>query len=431
MDTSNLDLSRFRRMTRKKYYITDWKVTPEEAEFAKELDRLTPLERHNFCHERSNLKKESSASEDWNLWACYFRDRYLKDVNTDTGKGLFGTRKELKAYFIMENEKLNIKFGDPSNNRININGLSCENFLFPYFADIGNIQLTKKSSFANAHFCGYANFSSSYFSNVVDFNRTKFYDIANFESANFSSYSHFVGTNFIGNADFSFTNFTDKVYFTSVNFMFGANFTSSAFSAPVSFKYSKFYGIADFSTCKFFQNSKLKSCYFFEDFIFNEVVGEKTVDFSASCFLAESNFEGSHFMSSAIFHRCAFGTITKNQVNKFTPSKLKNSINTYRGDPQNDIIPDFTSANFTIPPNLSYIDMPSVLEDTQEMTASKFRRLKELANAGQNHIEEAEFFRLEMLARRDHEVQGIQANLITVYEWVSKCGLSIKRPFSH
>ena len=60
--------------------------------------------------------------------------------------------------------------------------------------------------------------------------------------------------------------------------------------------------------------------------------------------------------------------------------------------------------------------------------APKFRKLKELASSSNDHNQELLFFRQEMLAKRGNEVHGIESGLINIYEYFSKCGLSIRRP---
>ena len=131
MKHKDLDLSRFSIINHEQYYTTDWDISGGEVIYALELDELFPYERH------------LRGVEAWNLWACYFRDRYLEEWDGKEETQICTTNKQLKSPHSAENEHLFINFliGNETNvpGETEINNLNCLRFFFPFTVDFRNL----------------------------------------------------------------------------------------------------------------------------------------------------------------------------------------------------------------------------------------------------------------------------------------------------
>ena len=503
MDTSNLDLLRFKKVAREDYYTNDWKITPDEEKFAEELDKFSSYERHNQCHEHANQNKKEG-SEAWNLWACYYRERYLKAL--EGVNELYKTGKQLKSWNERANSALIINFQDGL--KINedeeylLENLKCNNFFFPFkvkfdqlkvlgranfmhstFSDVADFRLVIFSdnvNFSNAvfsgrvnfnsatfsgrtHFnsttfsdralfgettfldwaqfkdaifsdyayfssttvsgfvdfrsvvfCGKAHFPSATFCNRCDFSEVKFSDNAIFQSTKFSGRTDFNSTTFDGTADFLSTTFSGKTSFLSTSFSNHTDYTYAIFSDTAEFSSTSFLGEVLFKSATFKASSRITGCTFSNNLNFTDVTVNRAFDFSESTFQGVNDFTGTKFEGAAIFNVCNF--------------KLNDNVSD-AAHKSNSTAPNFTATIFEIPPNLSYLSLPEPEDINEKMAAAKFRRLKELAEDGKNHLAEARFFRYEMLCRRGYEESKLFSFFITLYDKISRFSLSVTRPF--
>lgn len=98
-------------------------------------------------------------------------------------------------------------------------------------------------------------------------------------------------------------------------------------------------------------------------------------------------------------------------------------------------VPDFRDAKFDRPPDVANMDVPRPklkgwngrAVDTQDV--AKFRKLKAMALAANDHEKDGEFFAGEMLAKRGTETTGFFGLLFnTIYWWLSDFGQSFVLP---
>ena len=277
---------------------------------------------------------------------------------------------------------------------------------FPSFALFNNTNFIASASFNNAIFLGEANFNNAFFLDVADFHKTTFLDSSHFSNVIFSNFSYF-----------------DKTIFSSV-----AYFSNVTFSNATSFSNATFLSTVHFTKTIFEASSALSRCIFMAPVLFRDVTAEKAFDFSGSLFMQKSDFAGTKFGGAVIFNHCHFGNIDGYKFFVRLSDEVNKKMNSNNFAAIDEVLPDFTSTIFTIPPNLSFVSLPDMKKRTDKMAAAKTRRLKQLAKEGENHIAEGHFFRLEMLARRGTEVFGIMAIMITLYNFISLCGLSLWRP---
>ncbi len=222
IDTSHLDLSRFRRVTRGEYALTDWKITREEMNFARELHELTAYDRHCRCHDYAKQKKDRRASEAWNLWACAYPILKPDDAEKSAKRGVSAAWSDSAPGEIKEQYEI-----DPEENkgllffflsddidmtedlRFTVDYLDCSYFLFPDHADFRWIRMMDQAKFIEAVFLKSAEFEETEFHHGANFDRASFFGNASFKDVQFMDYTIFNGVYFHGSVDFSGSRFSE------------------------------------------------------------------------------------------------------------------------------------------------------------------------------------------------------------------------------
>jgi len=418
MDTSHLDLSRFANMTVIEFCNLDMDISPEEKKFAIILDS------------KLHLHRITEGAGAWNLWAYHFRDRFIeewKGKEDQQNSKIFRTNKQVKHI-------------DQTTNELHIENISC--FINGIEED-NRIIVETEFVFNNFIFPALTTFNHLLFQNSITFDNAKFLSEVHFDNTIFNEFTSFKNTDFYGRAVFNSTKFTQLVTFQNSKFYSFAEFYAAQFLNGAYFYKTEMYGDANFRNSKFKSDASFEKAYFKNLADFRSIDFNKSFNIGKSAFMGSTIFSGSKFKGPANFDDCSFGSLYEVNI-KDEPhnKKTKNAPTSFPKETVIDPVPNFIGAIFDTPPSFNYTNVASGSQlkwweklfktpptMTHKLIVAKFRRLKHLAKSNENHSEELSFFRQELLARRDNEVHGIQSNIIDLYEWVSKCGLSIKRPF--
>lgn len=146
-------------------------------------------------------------------------------------------------------------------------------------------------------------------------------------------------------------------------------------------------------------------------------------NFEASTFSAAGmSVSGSLFVHSSFLRAVNFNGLEVRGTASFSSSSFAE-------------VPDFRDAKFDRPPDVADMKVPRPKHEgwsrlaTDAGDVAKFRKLKAMALAANDHERDGEFFACEMLAKRGTETTGFFGLLFnTLYWWLSDFGQSYLRP---
>ena len=335
-----MDLKRFEKVSVEQYYKEDWQFSEEEEQLATDLDSMAHYNRH------------LNGASHWNLWACYFRDRFLEDAEVNP-KILFGTGKQRKNSALDEHAELTLDFKDglrrQAGNYI-ADEVNLSDFILPFRIVFSGIHFAANFISSRAKFLDALEVVGSSFkkdfhlSNCevignTTFEGTKFHQRSYFSQSVFESDALFINTRFLldacfdaikfnGDSDFKNSQFEAKSNFTKATFTESSTFVHSIFLDDAKFLGSKFNNIAEFTNCEFrseclFRNSKFNNkldfsdtefqgdtffnhAYFHETTLFKSANFSGYADFAGCQFYSSITFSGSEFISAANFNNSIF-----------------------------------------------------------------------------------------------------------------------------
>jgi len=262
--------------------------------------------------------------------------------------------------------------------------------------------------FSSYHFpCAVSFWRTKFGKGDIDFSGAKFREgIANFMAAEFGDgVVTFVGAKFgQGGAFFRGTEFGEgNVYFIDVEFAKG----------DVSFDDAKFgKGVATFSNAKFGEGN----------------VSFSNVDMkSTTVYAIGMVVEGNIYFNAIHFKIASFLRLKVSGTASFDDSKF-------------DFVPDFRDTVFERPPEVAEMIVPEPAMIPKEKwwhlsramhrdDVAKYRKLKAMALAANDHEKDGEFFAYEMMAKRGYETKSFGGLLFSTIYWVlSDYGQSFMRP---
>ena len=296
-------------------------------------------------------------------------------------------------------------------------------------ADFSNHSFTSDVDFRNFQFPGEVLFRFSNFQGYVYFENAEFYYDASFWRVTFSKFCMFGNTTFMKIADFSDVMFKDYADFRNVMFKNEANFASTKFCNNTYFHSADFKGRVSFQGATFFYRAMFKDTKF-----------KSRADFLEAEFFRFTSFQNAEFKDDAVFLQCSFKsavTFGESSFKKFVIFKAisgKGLFSLY--NVKFSDIPDFTEAHFEEAPLFDNVELKPVrLQNLQAHEAetnfpSRWRALRRLAIQAHDYERELQFFKGEIISRRETEDKLTHARfwLGWLYQLLSDFGRSMGLP---
>ena len=248
------------------------------------------------------------------------------------------------------------------------------------------------------------------------------------------SITSFRGFVFPGRANFAEAIFPHDVTFERAHFLRSARFTRAKFQGNATFSSANFRGRVQLDRMRFSKDAIFYNARFQRFAYMPHNQFDSFANFGWSRFESQSVLTHSHFKGESVFDRATFddagfyGIDAKHHLVRFWRAEFGK-------------VPDFRASHFVVPPNMegmrvhyaSYTRGPlwhQLFGRAQdEKDASKFRRLKELAQDAKHHERELDFFANELKAKRFYETREFWRIFLSVaYEKLSDFGRSIERP---
>jgi len=336
----------------------------------------------------------------WNAWAQDLLDRKARLEGAglwavdERGKGLTEEAKRWE-----KEARVNFKGVTFSDEK------SFEEFIFPGQVSFDHSCFREGVSFSTALFNGDVSFSFTHFNEDIFFSNAHFNGGISFYNAHFDGYFDFSNIRFDGNVDFSNIRFDGDVSFSGIDFSGG---------------------IDPFFGTHFKGQFLAQKIIFHPEISFVDVTFEKTVLFKNCQFLKRADFSLLHFPEPVAFAGNVFA-----QEADFSGIDVQKTFSLAQTEFKQ--VPDFTEAHFREPPRLDHIRvaLPGWWyfwgDPDRE---ARFRALKRLALAAQDHENEQIFFKGELKERRGHTDRWYHPSywLGWGYEIFSDFGRSVLRP---
>ena len=204
MDTTELDLSRFRILTREDYLTSKWEFSAQETAFADELNEFSPYNRHLRCHEYAKKKNDQLASDAWNLWVCaHASPQQNASAVSNAWKEMADSNKynNLLAFFISDDIPMTEDFS------FIVIHLDCTNFFFPTEVNFECLKLLKRAVFDGSTFLKSVTFDDTEFLQGAYFNNATFHEHVSFKSVRFTKTTNFSNLTFHSTVDFTGASF--------------------------------------------------------------------------------------------------------------------------------------------------------------------------------------------------------------------------------
>jgi hypothetical protein len=296
-------------------------------------------------------------------------------------------------------------------------------------AKFNQAQFRSEARLGEAEFQNAAGFEDAQFKGKTTFRLAKLAGEANFERARFDQDARFSETQFAGTANFR-----------SAQFAHGADFQAAAFARPVEFHRSRFTGDVNFGNAIFSGRADFSSAKFTGNVSFADASFLDAADFPQAIFRDRANFRNVRFTGPATFaairSRAAF--VLAGARFQQVPSLHDAG---FREPPRLD---DMSIANqLSLFPvwaaNVAGDPRPRLLRGLKACGdpehASRYRRLRKLASATQDHEREREFFAQELRCRRfwlDKPLgRGVTRFWLGwLYGGISNFGRSLTRPLA-
>lgn len=308
------------------------------------------------------------------------------------------------------------------------NGVSFKKAKFHQDASFDGVKFYGNVNFSNVDFVEDVSFKGSDFSLKIDMYR---YYRTLFEKVQFQGSANFNEVTFNQNAVFRSSEFSKDVYFSNSTFMEAVSFFRSKFSGYVDFNYSTFQEATTGNNDDLLNQIVFTKTIFSEGVSFVEAKIHRGLDFNESIIDEDISFRAAKIYSSLNMR----GTIVKQSI-YLSSASFEGEVDFDYVETNSIIldyckfkkIPDFTKTEIKNPPSLSQVEIP-VFFDKNINTVKQYRKLKTMAIDAHDHQKELEFFYHESRALRGVEMSGLKLWPSYLYEWSSKFGQSISRPF--
>ncbi len=328
------------------------------------------------------------------------------------------------------------------------------------FGEFDRFVFPCKTIFQKARFVVEAGFTNCFSASSLDFEEVIFEQHAIFVDVLSVGSLNFDRSVFNQNAIFEVTDF-DNVTFYDALFSKFTIFNRSIVRQHIGFNDAVAKQLIHFDEIQFLGGAWFNGAYFNGGFTFagslffaparwDEAIIGGHANFSNCSFLSTANFRNARFNATVEFDGALFGKAPeKTTSSRELPSESKERLSSWKLDSDSMSIPDFNGAYFSTTPNLGYttvavppsakcnlpwwqrwsVDRHLAWKIRDVNSASKLRRLQELAVRGHYNLAEKRFFRAELLCRRGHEAKTWRENtMINAFELFSECGLSFWRP---
>jgi|GEM_PF-7110314 len=297
-----------------------------------------------------------------------------------------------------------------------VNDLECKKISFPCYAVFDGAKFEGDAWFNKATFEGAACFGGTAFKGSAVFIETTFEADANFNGTTFKEFAMFLDATFEGGAQFESSTFEGN-----------AEFGGATFNSYTVFYWATFEGRADFGGATFEVDAGFYGATFEEEVEFE---GARITTMSASDMVVKKNLTIKAIFKTANFSRLSVGGSTNLSGSEF------------------ETVPDFIDSKLDSPPEVAGMIVPppemvykikndlgdkirhgpfKLAKDKSDV--AKYRKLKAMALAANDHEKDGEFFAYEMMAKRGHETTDFFPLLLNSLYWLlSFYGQSIARP---
>jgi hypothetical protein len=315
---------------------------------------------------------------------------------------------------------------------------------FPDITYFGKTEFAGEASFACAHFNGTAEVSGAQLNSKAGFKYAQFSGKADFGSAQFNSKAWF------GHAQFN-----NEASFMGTQFCGTADFGSAQFSGKADFWDAKFAGKAIFATVRFHQGCAFQAATFAKKAIFSETGFHRAALFHAAHFHTTTSFRGATWhclpdFSDVIWQRppdpLHVGNLRtklhqaesyyRKRKRKRCSYKCKRWIHKRLG------LFSVSSCKHGYKHALKKLDeeyIDRIMWQYYQHPADKFRALRLIAKAGDDHEREMAFFAWELRAKRRRAYQrsagwkllrkdAWEGHAYSLYDLFGGFGRSLKRP---
>ena len=319
------------------------------------------------------------------------------------------------------------------------------NAAFSGNASFENVAFSGDAWFANAAFSGEAWFNNAAFSGDASFANAAFSGGARFDNAAFSGYTWFNNAAFSGDASFANAAFSGNAGFDNVLFLNGVSFAGQgaelvkpeeSHGLEFSQEEAVFKGALKIPrqvtprARRAFKNGSFENAIFLGDAVITNRDMLDRLSFDNVFFGGAAEFQGSTLHQGVSFFGADFTFVLTSPEGKSFADHFKDNIKHSLNVPG-----DKTALREWIVSKLKNAPKPG--KDTSEHSSRHaqieraFRKLKLSMEEVRNKIQEQEFYRMELLARRrrrDKSVPWWERQISRLYEAVSDFGGSIMRP---
>ena len=423
-DTKRKELQEFKDVWKNKYCI----FKPDESSFIKaifeQMSRgdydFSGYTFNNFNYPQINYKNANFSFAKFGREVS-FEEAVFEDVTNFVGVEFCSNALFYKAVFENKVSFERAKFGGEVRfwqaefeNHVSFTWThfkSAANFWKVQFKDKDNEKF--KVDFGNAVFEDLAFFSDAKFYGEVSFVGVVFQNLANFEDVKFKSFSSFKGAVFARSVIFSKAEFTLLTYFDYVKFNSETNFLDSQFHGTANFEKAKFNKFTTFENATFGKKENYRPYSIGSNEIsanFKSVDFEDRVTFENSTFHYDVSFKNSKFECSGIFDKTTFAFVPDFRFMSYKNSNFR-----------------FDTAKIA-----SVLEMLKKLQDTiyhlkpeqYSELQFRFKAIKELAIASNDHKSDVYFYGEELEAARRSNVKSSRC-IKRFFESIRNCKLFI------
>jgi hypothetical protein len=312
--------------------------------------------------------------------------------------------------------------------------------IFEGTASLVKTRFAGAAKFNQAQFRGEARLGEAEFHGAADFEDAQFKGKTTFRLAKLAGETNFERAHFHNDARFSDAQFEGASSFRSAQFVQGADFQGAAFGKPTEFIRSRFTGDANFSNAAFSSKADFSSTKFADTVSFADARFLDTADFPQAIFRDRANFRNVRFTGPATFtairSRAAFvlAGARFNQVPSLHDAGFREppSLDDMSIADQLSLFPVWAAAVEGDPRPRSLRGFKACGDPEH---ASRYRRLRKLASATQDHEREREFFAQELRCSRFWQDKPFGQGLTRfwlgcLYGSVSNFGRSLTRPLA-
>jgi hypothetical protein len=315
--------------------------------------------------------------------------------------------------------------------------------------DVSGAAFTGEASFWGVQFTGEARFFFTQFAGAASFDYAQFTGGAGFVRAQFTGDARFSDARFAGAAVFVDAQFTDKAWFDDAQFAGEALFWGAQFTGKASFSGAQFAGDTKFNNAQFAGEALFRGAQFAGDTKFNNAQ-----------FAGEALFRGAQFAGPSYFEEVKFAPQLAYFGNAFTGTRFKD-VADFTGAGTHWIAA-FNGVIFEQPvrvprPSERYANREfeefvlkavdaAVAADAKDDTKKAVdalrtarlqqieggcRALKNALGRDRDEILEQRYYRFQLIARRKQTgVPWTEKLFSLLYDWTSRYGASIGRPFA-